>query len=322
MEELLSTPLKEQDHFKELLRLLDEKGLHEEKGQVIHLADYIDNMDQQFGKVLKELQAVKHQVKRLEQRGLRQAILRTVGKIEAKVHAAKMELLEFKDQLIDGVNRTIAGFKQKGILSVYKTIDFLGIKNGLLGVKRHLHQSMETADRGIASLGNIGNEMYGVRTHLGNIKRELAGKEPVTVGSREMEKGAVFQMQKMLYGTMGILDQMEKRTDQTIRRLDSFGERAQGIQRPSLEGTVQENRGPSQSGRIQENHMPSRSGRIQENHMPPRNGRAQENRESSQSRRNQEMRKPSVRGSLKAIQSEKNREAGRKVHRRAKLAVR
>ena len=292
MEEPLSTPLKEQDNFKELLRLLDEKGLHEEKGQVIHLADYIDNMDQQFGKVLKELQAVKHQVKRLEQRGLRQAVLRTVGKIEAKVHAAKMELLDFKDQFIDGVNRTITGFKQRGILSVYKTIDFLGIKNGLLGVKRHLHQSLETADRGIVSLGNIGDEMYGVRTHLGNIKRELAGKEPLTAGSRETEKGAVFQMQKM------ILDHMEKRTDQTIRKLDSFGEKAQGIRRPSIEGTVQENR------------------RIS------RNGRIQENRGSFRSRRNQEMQKPSVRGSLKSIQAQKNSEAGQKVHRRAKLAVR
>lgn len=298
MEEPLSTPLKEQDNFKELLRLLDEKGLHEEKGQVIHLADYIDNMDQQFGKVLKELQAVKHQVKRLEQRGLRQAVLRTVGKIEAKVHAAKMELLDFKDQFIDGVNRTITGFKQRGILSVYKTIDSLGIKNGLLGVKRHLHQSLETADRGIVSLGNIGDEMYGVRTHLGNIKRELAGKEPLTAGSRETEKGAVFQMQKMLYGTMEILNHMEKRTDQTIRKLDSFGERAQGIRRPSIEGTVQENRRISRSGRIQEN------------------------RESFRSRRNQEIRKPSVRGTLKSIQAQKNSEAGQKVHRRAKLAVR
>lgn len=298
MEEPLSTPLKEQDNFKELLRLLDEKGLHEEKGQVIHLADYIDNMDQQFGKVLKELQALKHQVKRLEQRGLRRAVLRTMEKIEAKVHAAKMELLDFKDQFIDGVNRTITGFKQRGILSVYKTIDFLGIKNGLLGVKRHLHQSLETADRGIVSLGNIGDEMYGVRTHLGNIKRELAGKEPVTAGSRETEKGAVFQMQKMLYGTMGILDHMEKRTDQTIWKLDSFGERAQGIRRPSIEGTVQENRRISRSGRIQEN------------------------RESFRSRRDQEVRRPSVRRTLKSIQVQKNSEAGQKVHRRAKLAVR
>ena len=105
-------------------------------------------------------------------------------------------------------------------------------------------------------------------------------------------------MQKMLYGTMGILDHMEKRTDQTIRKLDSFGERAQGIRHPSIEGTVQENRRISRSGRIQES------------------------RESLQSRRNQEIRKPSVRGSLKSIQAQENSEAGQKVHRRAKLAVR
>ena len=298
MEGTLSTPLKEQDNFKELLRLLDENGLHEEKGQVMHLADYIDNMDHQFGKVLKELQTVKHHVKKLEQRGVKQAVFRTVGKIESKVHAAKMELLEFKDQFIAGVNRAITGFKHRGILSVYKTIDFLGIKNGLLSVKRHLHQSLETADRGIASLGNIGDEMHGVRTHLENIRRELAGREPLADGSRDMEKGAVFQVQKMLYGTMGILDSMEKRTDRTIRRLDSFGGRAQEIQRSSMEGIAQGSRRPS------------------------RNGRMQENRETLRSRRNQEMHRLSVRGRLKSIQAEKNREAGQKTYHRAKLAVR
>lgn len=238
METVLSTPLKEQENFKELFRLLDEKGMQTEKGQVMELVDYIDNMDQQFGKVLQELRSVKRQVKKLEERGIRQTVLRAVGKFEAKVYAARAELIDLKDQLIDGVNRTIHGFKSRGILAVYKTIDFIGIKRGLVGVKRQLHQSLETADRGIASLGNIGDEMYGVRTHLGNIKRELAGKEPLAVGSREMEKGAVFQIQKMLYGTMGVLDSMEKRTDQTIRRLDSFGERAQGIQKPSVRGSL------------------------------------------------------------------------------------
>ncbi len=322
MEEPLSAPLKEQDQFKELLRLLDEKGLREEKGQVLYLADYIDNMNQQFDKVLKELRTVRHQVKKLEQRGLKQAVLRTVGKIELKVHAAKMKLLEFKDQFIAGVNRAVTGFKHMGILSVYKTIDFLGIKKGLLGVKRHLHQSRETADRGIASLGNIGDEMHGVRTHLGNIRRELAGKEPLMDGSRDMEKGAVFQMQKMLYGTMGILDSMEKRTDQTIRRLDSFGERAQEIQRPSIDGEMQGIRRASRNGRRQENRESTRNGRRQENRESTRSSKMQESRESFRSGRGQEMHRPSVRGSLKSIQAERNRETGQKIHHKAKLAVR
>lgn len=240
METVLSMPLKEQENFKKLFRLLDEKGLQTEKGQVMDLVDYIDNMDQQFGEVLKELRSVKHQVKKLEERGIRQTVLRAVGKFEAKVYAAREELMVLKDQLVDGVNRTIVGFKSRGILAIYKTIDFLGIKNGLVGVKRQLRQSLETADRGITSLGNIGDEMYGVRNHLGNIKRELAGKEPLAAGTREIEKGAVFQMQKMLYGTMGVLDSMEKRTDRTIRRLDSFEERAQEIQKPSVRGSLKE----------------------------------------------------------------------------------
>ena len=238
MEESLSTPLKEQEKFRELFQILDEKGLYEEKGQIPNLVDYIDNIDKQFGKVLKELKTVKHHVKKLEERGLKQRLLRTIGALEGKLCAARDELIEVKNQLVDGVHRTIDEFKSRGVLAVYKTIDFLGIKRGLLGVKRQLHQSLETADRGIVSLGNIGDEMYGVKTHLGNIKRELAGKEPLTVGSREVEKGAVFQVQKMLYGTMGVLDHMEKHTDRTIRRLDSLGERAQGIQRPSVRGSL------------------------------------------------------------------------------------
>ena len=245
-----------------LFQILDEKGLYEEKGQILNLVDYIDNIDKQFGKVLKELKTVKHHVKKLEERGLKQRLLRTIGALEGKLCAARDELIEVKNQLVDGVHRTIDEFKSRGVLAVYKTIDFLGIKRGLLGVKRQLHQSLETADRGIVSLGNIGDEMYGVKTHLGNIKRELAGKEPLTVGSREVEKGAVFQVQKMLYGTMGVLDHMEKHTDRTIRRLDSLGERAQGIQRPS------------------------------------------------------------VRGSLKAIQAERNANSSRPVHQRARAAVR
>lgn len=310
METSLAISLKEQENLKELFRLLDEKGMQTEKGQVMDLVDYIDNMEAQFGKVRKELQAVRHRVKKIEQRGLRQMVLRTVGKLEAKVEAAKAELTELKDRFVDGVNQTITRFKERGILSVYRTIDFLGIQRGLLGVKRHLHQSLETADRGITSLGNIGDEMYGVRTHLGNIRRELAGKEPLTAGSREMEKGAVFQVQKMLYGTMGVLDHMEKKTDRTIRKLDSLGERAQGIRQSSQDGTVKES------------HRASRSGRMQENRVFLRSGRIQESRESLRSRRGQEMRKPSVRESLKSIQADQSRTGGQKIHRREKLAAR
>lgn len=258
----LSVPLREQENLKELFRILDENGLKEEKEQVLSLADYIDSMDEQFGKVLSELQDVKQQLDQMQEKGIRQSALRTVRAVESKVGEARVQLKVLKVRFVDSVNRTIKGFKEKGTLAVYQTIDFFGIRKRLQAVKMHLHRSIESADRGIDRLSGIGDEIHGVKTHLGNIKRELAGKEPLTVGSREVEKGAVFQVQKMLYGTMGVLDHMEKHTDRTIRRLDSLGERAQGIQRPS------------------------------------------------------------VRGSLKAIQAERNANSSRPVHQRARAAVR
>lgn len=238
MKSTLSVPLKEQENLKELFRILDEKGLEKEKGQLTELADYIDSMDQQFGKVLEELQTVKQQLDQIQEKGIRQSALKVVAKVEGKVNDAKVQLAVIKAKFMDGVSRTLTRFKEKGVLAVSQTIDFLGIRQGLMGMKKHFHQSVESSDRGIHQLANIGDELHGVKTHLGNIKRELAGKEPLAAGSRDVEKGAVFQVQKMLYGTMGMLEGMEKKTDLTIQRLDSLGERAKAIQRPSVKESL------------------------------------------------------------------------------------
>lgn len=66
----------------------------------------------------------------------------------------------------------------------------------------------------------------------------LGRKEPLEAGSRNVEKGAVFQVQKLLYGTMGMLEGMEKRTDRTIQRLDLIGEKAEEIRKPSVKESL------------------------------------------------------------------------------------
>lgn len=228
----LSVPLKEQENLKELFYILEENGLEKEKRQLVELADCIDSMDQQLGKVLEELKTVREQLDQIQEKGIRQSAVKVVGKVESKAQEAKTQLAIIKARFMDGVNRTLTGFKKRGVLVLSATMDFLGIRQGLLGIKKHLQQTRENAGRGIDQLASVGDEIHGVKTHLGNIKRELAGKEPLKAGARDVEKGAVFQVQKMLYGTMGMLDGMEKQTDRTIRRLDSLGEEAGKIRSP------------------------------------------------------------------------------------------
>lgn len=246
MKSTLSVPLKEQENLKELFRILDEKGLEKEKSQLTELVDYIDSMNQQVGKVLEELQTIKQQLDQIQEKGIRKSALKVVAKVEGKVNDAKVELAVIKARFMDGVNRTLTRFKEKGVLAVSQTIDFLGIRQGLIDIKKYFHQSRESADRGINQLANIGDEIHGVKTHLGNIKRELAGKEPLAAGSRDIERGAVFQVQKMLYGTMGMLEGMEKKTDLTIQKLDSLGERAKAIQKPSVKKSLRSLQGIQQ----------------------------------------------------------------------------
>ena len=45
-------------------------------------------------------------------------------------------------------------------------------------------------------------------------------------------------MQKMLYGTIGVLNGMEKQTDQTLKQLDSLGQRAKEIRKPSVKESL------------------------------------------------------------------------------------
>ena len=60
----------------------------------------------------------------------------------------------------------------------------------------------------------------------------------MATGSRDVEAGAVFQMQKMLYGTIGVLNGMEEQTDQTLKRLDSLGQRVEEIRKPSVKESL------------------------------------------------------------------------------------
>ena len=245
MESSLSVSVREQENLKELFRILDENGLSEEKKQVLKLADYIESMDEQFGKVLSELQEVKQQMEQIQEKGLRQSALMAVKAVETKVWKAKAQLQVLKEQFLGSVNRAFLSFKEKGTLAVVQSIDLLGIRKGLESVKEQLHQSVENTDQKIQRLSNIGDEIHGVKNHLGNIKRELAGKEPLKASSRDVDKGMVFQIQKMLYGTMGMLSGMEKQTGQTIQKLDFLGQRAAEIRKPS----VKENLRSLQEGR-------------------------------------------------------------------------
>lgn len=107
MESTLKVPLMEQEQLEELLRILDEKGMKEEKEQVSGLAQYLDAMDTQLGDVLKELRDVKEQLGVIQDQGIKAAAVRVVAKVESKVQEAREQIHVLKEKFMEGVQRTV-----------------------------------------------------------------------------------------------------------------------------------------------------------------------------------------------------------------------
>ena len=234
MESTLKVPLMEQEQLEELLRILDEKGMKEEKEQVSGLAQYLDAMDSQLGAVLNELRDVKEQLGVIQDQGIKAAAVRVVAKMEGKVQEAREQIHVLKEKFMEGIQKTVKNFREKGILTLAKTIDFLGLQKGIQKVHSQLSQSVLSMDRGIDRLGSMADELHAAKTHIGNIGRELAGKESVKEPGRDVERGSVFQMQKGLYHLMGTMTGMKDRTEKMLSKMEQLTEQAEHLKKPSI----------------------------------------------------------------------------------------
>ncbi|WP_148487256.1 MULTISPECIES: DUF6674 family protein [Clostridia] len=216
----------EQEQLQELLRILEDHGMKEEKKQVMDLAQYLDVMDTQLGAVLQELKDVKEQLGEIRESGVKAAAVRVVSKVEGKLQDAKNQVRALKERFMEGIQKTVAAFHEKGIVALAKTMDFLGIQKGMQKLHTHLEQAILAADRGMDRLGNIADEMHAAAAHIGNIGRELTGKEAKDVPARDVEKGAVFQIQKGLYHAIGMMRGMKEQTESALQKTGGLIEKA------------------------------------------------------------------------------------------------
>lgn len=234
MKTSLSVPLMEQEQLQELLQILEDNGMKEEMKQVMGLAQYLDTMDEQLGAVLTELKEVKEQLGEIKDSGIKAAALRVVTRVEGKIQEAKSQVHAIKEKFMEGVKKTVETFHQKGILALAKTVDFLGIQKGIQKIHTHLEQSILAADRGMDHLGNMADEMHEAKTHMGNIGRELAGKEWKKTTVRDVEKGPVFQIQKTLFHAIGVMNGMKQRTETALQRVEGLSVKAESLKKPSI----------------------------------------------------------------------------------------
>lgn len=131
---------------------------------------------------------------------------------------------------------------------------------GLVKFKECLHQAIENADVNFERFANIGDELYQVKVHLGNIGRELLGKDVKPGKTRNVEAGAVYQVQKLIYHTAGTLKGMERKTETALKILKRLEDKANSVPKPSVRKSLKD----IEAGEQEKHKVENLSGKIRE----------------------------------------------------------
>lgn len=226
MNETLQIPIGEQEHLKEFFKQLNENGQRQEAAEFSALVTQLSNMEQQYSAVLSELQAVRGQLDRIQDKGIKSALLKGVSAIQEKVTQAKEQLTHIKADLSQSVKKALSNVKQQGISALNKAVDFMGIKTALADMRESLQSSISRTQKSIDRINAIGSELHALNEHSRNLERVLTGREAKELTARNEDKGVLAAVAKPLKKSKALLENMEKGVTRAIQNVDRLEQAA------------------------------------------------------------------------------------------------
>ncbi|VYU44018.1 Uncharacterised protein [Eubacterium limosum] len=226
MNETLQVPIGEQEHLKEFFKQLNENGQRQEAAEFSALVTQLSNMEQQYSAVLSELQAVRGQLDRIQDKGIKSALLKGVSAIQEKVTQAKEQLTHIKADLSQSVKKALSNVKQQGISALNKAVDFMGIKTALADMRESLQSSISRTQKSIDRINAIGSELHALNEHSRNLGRVLTGREAKELTARNEDKGVLAAVAKPLKKSKALLENMEKGVTRAIQSVDRLEQTA------------------------------------------------------------------------------------------------
>ena len=226
MNETLQVPIGEQEHLKEFFKLLNENGQRQEAAEFTALVTQLSNMQQQYSAVLSELQAVRGQLDRIQDKGIKSALLKGISAIQGKVTQAKEQLTHIKADFSQSVKEALSTVKQQGISALHKAVDFMGIKTALADMRENLQSSISQTQKSIDRINARGSELHALNEHSRNLGRALTGREAKELTARNEDKGVLAAVAKPLKKSKSMLENMEKGVTRAIQSVDRLEQSA------------------------------------------------------------------------------------------------
>ena len=106
--------LREHPQIIELLSVLEQNSLSKQKEEVQALVGYIDGMEEKLSQMMEEMKAMRLEVEKLHDKGIRARCAQLVGTAEGKIHQGKAMLSTARTNFVSAAGRMLGTFQEKG----------------------------------------------------------------------------------------------------------------------------------------------------------------------------------------------------------------
>ena len=228
--------LTEQPEIIDLLQVLMENGLQKEKKEVESLVSYLDNMQEQFGQVLLELQEVKGQFQQMQESKVKLSVRQYVNQAEGKCLEVGKQFDRVRKNFLQSSQNAVEVFREKGKDALRKVVSAMKIPNTFMLMEKVLHGAAEDMTYRVAQMAALNKELHVAGSHTKNIGRILTGKEVKAVGEQIPEQGLIYKISKSFLAMSGRLSSMERTAIGIKKRLEQFTQKEE--QKPSVKGEL------------------------------------------------------------------------------------
>lgn len=206
----------------ELVRLLREHHMEEVADNLFKMAAYVEAMEKKMDSVLQELETLKGQLHKMEEReaekGLKQTLKRAVSRLEQDCLAIKEKLSEVKAEIKVKVGEIVTAAKQNGKSALNRVSEFLGIKEKLQNIRRGMLESLANVDKTTEKIDAFGSGIREANRKIANTFRVFAGRPEKEYGEKRFSKTELVK--KFFYAKKKLLSSILNLADAAIEKTD------------------------------------------------------------------------------------------------------
>lgn len=186
--------LREHPQIIELLSVLEQNNLSQQKEEVQALVGYIDGMEEKLSQMMEEMKAMRLEVEKLHDKGIGARCAQLVETAEGKIRQGKTMLSTARTNLVSAAGRIAGTVKEKGRDALRHAVQALRIPAVLSRMERGFSHASQAMEQCAGKLDVIREELHQAGGHMKSAGRALAGKEPLAAQELEADKGALARL--------------------------------------------------------------------------------------------------------------------------------